>query len=285
MTNDSKECVKWEDKDTSSDTSGDAGQSAFDNMKGLMSNPVTNYSYSEHIRGPGCTDGGYCYSSKGSKIVHNTEGLLATVRILIEGDGDLVKGDTPMGAYAFLETGATCKDSTTGKTVPRYSFVDFRPSGNIPFLSSAAGIDLSVLKGLIPGMVETAAMISPSAILTAFSEGPTPSCTEIRMLAMDNSSNVNVESRHVIDTDLAAMDPCWFSATQTGKFTIKSKEVSKKKRTNPYTGDKCEGFQNLNTSPLDYSKLPEDNFIKIYYTVMTLFLLYLLLKVFLKKPR
>ena len=287
---DSKKCVKWEDKDAGGGDGGDggdAGDSAFDKMKSLTSNPVTNYSYSKQIRGPGCTDGGYCYSSKGSKIIHNTEGLLATIRLLIEGDGDMIqkKVATPLGPYAFLETGATCKDSKTGKTVPRYSFVDFRPSGKIPFLSSAAGIDLSMLKGLIPGMVETAAMASPTSVLTAFSEGPTPSCTEIRMLSMDNSANVQVESHHVIDTDLKSMDPCWFSATQTGKFTIKSKAVSKKKRTNPYTGEKCEGFQNLNTRPLDYSRLPDDNFIKIYYTVMTFFFLYLLLKVFCKKPR
>ena len=96
-----------------------------------------------------------------------------------------------------------------------------------------------MLTGLIPGMVETAAKASPMGIVNAFSEGPEPDCSEIRMLAMDNSGNINVESRHVLDSDIKRMNPCEFHATQSGKFTIKSKEVSKKNRPNPLTGDKC----------------------------------------------
>ena len=190
-----------------------------------------------------------------------------------------------LGPFGFINTGATCKDTKSGKTVPRYTFSDYRATGNIPFLSSAAGVNFSTLKGLIPGMVETAAKASPMGLVNAFSQGADPECSEIRMLAMDNDGNIGVESHHVLDSDIRNMDPCMFYATQSGPFTANSKQVSKKKRRNPLTGEKCEGFQNIKSNKLDYSKLPDDDFIKFYYSIMTLLGMYIVLKLLFRKHK
>ena len=54
---------------------------------------------------------------------------------------------------------------------------------------------------------------------------------------------------------------------------------------NPITREKCEGFQNLKSSKLDYSKLPDDKFVKFYYSIMTLLGMYIILKLLFKKHK
>ena len=74
MTKNKGKCIKWAESSGESGDSGDsggAGGSSFDKLKGATSNPITNYSYSKQIKGPGCDSGDYCFSPSGGKIVHN----------------------------------------------------------------------------------------------------------------------------------------------------------------------------------------------------------------------
>jgi hypothetical protein len=266
--------------DSSSDNDKESGTTASSNLFSSLlsgSNDVLDYSYTDLIMGPD----DYGFSSGGSHITKNMTGLLKYIRLLIEGDAMIMDGvATPLGINAFTSTGSTCKDSKTGKTVARSQFFHGQPTGNIPFLSEAAGSSFSSLKGLIPAMIETSVKIIPTGIASAFTQGDSPSCSEIRMITIDVSGNKNITSAYVIDTEIEDMDPCYFEATQTGKFTTKSKSVSAKKRTNPLTNEKCEGFKNRK---LDYSKIPEDNFIKVYYISLTALMFYLIIKIYFKK--
>ena len=206
-------------------------------------------------------------------LAKDVGGLIAYVELLVSGVSDASKTGQPLGNKFFLETGAKCIDSATGMQVTRSLYVNNVPNGNIPFLSGAmGGVDIKEFRGLVPGVISNLSTINPLKIFQGFKTG-TPSCSLINMETIDQNDVKDSKSGYVIDDDVKGMDPCWFGDS-----------------TNPLTGVACqmEGFQDQKKNHIkkkkhDCSKMPNDPYVKLYYSALGIFGLYILLLVFSRK--
>ena len=136
------------------------------------------------------------------------EGLIAYVEVLVTGTGAASSTGRPLGNKFFLKTGAKCVDTASNNQVDRYIYVDNVPSGNIPFISSALGVDFNQFDGLIPGAVSDLEVLNPYNILQAFLSGSTPPCQEVTLEVIDNNNNSSNQTNFVTLVDLQNMDPC-----------------------------------------------------------------------------
>ena len=192
-------------------------------------------------------------------IESDIAGLIAYVELLVEGGGEASQVPGPLGDKFFLETGAKCKDIATNKLVTRSLYINNVPDGNIPFISSGMGVNFTTFEGLVPGVMGNLANLNPMKIFQAFMIGSEPQCQSITMPTIDANNNPGSQSAYVINADIAAMNPGWFP-----------------NNTNPITGaTRREAFSK--------AKFPEDPFIKIYYSMLGLLLLYIFLKMFRRK--
>jgi hypothetical protein len=193
----------------------------------------TSYSYVNFIKTP--TD--LKMSDKGSikTLENDIEGLMAYVKLLIEGTSDASKAAKhgPLGNKFFINSGGKCNNvnslDPTNRETDRYLYINNVPMGKIPFTT---GLDnMEDFRGLIPGMMEHLDVIDPSNIMTAFSESGTPDCQEITMETIDSKNKVSSETHFVTLSDIKIMDACLFPADKN------------KKRINPVTKAECkEGF-------------------------------------------
>ena len=209
-------------------------------------------------------------SSKAKDLVTNFKGMAGYVDVLLFGGGKAQDGSQPLGDKFFLTTGAKCKDVASGETVTRSLYINNQPDGSIPFLSSSPLGDSDTLpKGLIPGVLSNVGNINPMQIFTAFMSGATPDCQSIEMPTVDDSNTEGTGTGFVTNTDIQAMNPCWFPT-----------------KVNPVTSTKCEGFTTMNSKklkPAPLKNMPEDDLIKMYYSALGLFGIYILFKLFEKK--
>ena len=215
-------------------------------------------------------------SSEGSlgAITNDIAGLIGYVQILSSGGGRASKTGGPLGNKFFLETGAKCLDKQSGESVTRSLYVNNVPDGSIPFISSGLGVNFTEFKGIIPGTLSNLAQINPMQIFGAFMSGPNPECEAITMETVDVNNIKSQKTAYVTKNDITNMSPCWFS-----------------NGTNPLTQAKCrEAFTSgstrqttTTTKGVDYSAMPKDVFVRLYYTSLTLLAIYMFLKVFQKK--
>jgi hypothetical protein len=223
-----------------------------------------DYSYYSQIKSPG--DIGM--SSKGSHLTKDINGLIAYVDLLVTGGGKASRVNGPLGDKFFLQTGAKCKDTQTGNEVTRAVYINNVPDGSIPFISAGmGGTDFTTFEGLVPGVLSNLSAINPMQIFQAFMAGTTPDCQALEMETIDVNNTVSTETAFVTTTDINSMNPCWFTDKK-----------------NPVTKAKCsEAFSMLSESDVDYSEMPDDLLVKIYYSSLGLLGLYILLKMFEKK--
>ena len=81
--------------------------------------------------------------------------------MLVSGGGKASATGQPLGNKFFLKTGGKCTDKSTGQDVDRYIYINNVPVGNIPFISSGAGVNFSEFKGLIPGTISNLNAFNP----------------------------------------------------------------------------------------------------------------------------
>jgi hypothetical protein len=225
-----------------------------------------DYSYYSQIKSPGQMGMG----SKGDTktLEKDIAGLIGYVDLLVAGGGEASKVKGPLGDKFFLKTGAKCKDTKTSNKVTRSVYINNIPDGSIPFISSGLGAgDFTEFEGLVPGIMSNLSVINPMQIFQAFMSGSTPDCQALEMETRDVNNNVSTETAFVTVTDINAMNPCWF-----------------RNKKNPVTKAKCsESFSTLQGSKVDYSKMPDDFLVKVYYSSLGLLGLYILMKMFEKK--
>lgn len=187
-----------------------------------------SYSYWKHINSPEEIG----MSSKGSlsTLGKNVSGLIAYTELLITGGGKASKTGQPLGSQYFMSTGATCKDVKTGKSVDRRIYVNNKPTGSIPFISSGMGVDFDTFEGLIPGAIGDLGGLNPVGLFSALMESSDPSCMAITMPVTPTPANNNQtqQTEFMTENDVKALDPCLFSLMGNK---------------NPLTGVSCkEGF-------------------------------------------
>ena len=179
-----------------------------------------SYSYSDSIKSPAELG----MSSKGTikALGKDIDGLTAYVEVLVAGKSKASKTGGPLGNKFFLQTGGKCKDKVSAQEVDRYIYINNVPQGNIPFISSAAGMNFNDLRGLIPGTMSNLNAFNPFTILGAFMAGATPDCQEVTLETIDTNNNKSTETHYVTTVDLKNMDSCSFPD-----------------KTNPISGAKC----------------------------------------------
>ena len=225
-----------------------------------------DYPYYKYIRTPSEIG----MSSKGSlaQLGKDINGLVSYVELLVSGTGKASATGQPLGNKFFLNTGGKCTDKATSQEVDRYIYISNVPAGNIPFISSGAGVNFSSFRGLIPGTISNLGAFSPIEIFQAFSSGSKPDCQELTMETIDIYNNKSTESHFVTLTEIKNMDPCTF--------------IDKK---NPINGNRCrETFTNLKSEQQCYTcyKIPRDPISQANFASLGVLGVYILYKFMLK---
>lgn len=224
----------------------------------------TTYPYYKYINTPAKIG----MSSKGSlsALGKDIDGLKDYLEVLVSGGGKASATGNPLGNKFFIKTPGKCKDKATNEVVDRYIYINNVPTGNIPFISSAAGTDFKEFKGLIPGIMSNLNVFDPKEIFQAFLSGSHPDCQQITMETIDIHNNKSTETNYVTLTDIQNMDPCLFSNNK-----------------NPVTNANCnETFANFNDNSYTIFKKPTDTLAQIYFTSLSLLGLYMLYGIMVK---
>jgi hypothetical protein len=158
----------------------------------------------------------------------------------------------------------------TQQEVDRYIYMNNVPTGNIPFISNAMGVDFTEFKGLIPGVMSELNNFNPFSILSSFMSGTTPECQQVTLQVIDNNNNSSNETHYITTVDLNNMDPCNFIGG-----------------TNPVNGKKCvQAFTSMespkNNTGYDLN-IPDDDIISFaFFISFGSLLLYIIYKLSLK---
>jgi hypothetical protein len=211
-------------------------------------------------------------SAKGDlgTLAKDIGGLIGYVQLLVEGGGPAQKNKNggPLGNKFFLETGAKCKDLDTGTQQTRSIYINNVPDGSIPFITAALdGQKMSTFRGLVPGTMSNLAHINPMQMFQAFMTGTNPDCQNITMETIDTNNISGQKSRFVTVDDINAMDKDWFPNKNKPAIIKKNEKVKEK-------------FTTLSDTNIDYSKMPNDILVKIYYSAIGLLGLYIFLRMF-----
>ena len=271
---------------------------AADNAKALEESLLgPDYKYYNYINSP--ENLGMSASGNLSALSDDVAGLINYVTLLSSGGGPASKTGQPLGNKFFLETGATCKNKASGEAVTRSLYVNNVPDGSIPFISAGTGVRIDSMKGLIPGTLSNLAQINPMQMFGAFMEGSEPECQSITMETINVNNEKKYETAYVTTSDIKNMNPKWFPdkrnpATGIQGFTTMRdttmRDTTMNDNTIPIPSDSEEynkyitaydkKYMIKNKKNVDYSIMPNDVFVKMYYSSVGLLLLYILYKVF-----
>lgn len=246
-----------------------------------------SYNYVSHIKTPGELD----MSARGSfnALSDDVSGILAYIDLLVSGHGDLgVAGKTmlpngyfvdyrgPLGNKFFLKTPVKCTDKATGKKVKRHIYINNVPDGEIPLISNLDGnISFDAFQGLLPGVLSNLAQIRPMQILSAFTTGSSPTCQKVTMEVIDTNNQKKYDFGYITNDDISIMPTKWFpemAGLRQSDYDLDDYED--------------ENFCTMHTKKKeirDYSKMPDNILIKIYYSMLGLLGIYILLKMMTKK--
>jgi hypothetical protein len=236
-----------------------------------------DYPYYNYIKEPSALG----MSDKGTlkQLGKNVDGLIAYTDVLVTGKSKASATGRPLGNKFFLQTGGKCSatsEGANGEETPRYIYINNVPMGNIPFLTSASGVSVSTMSGLIPGTISNLNAFNPIGLMQAFLAGPVPECQEITMEVIDTYNNKSTESHFVSLADVRLMPACQFP-----------------KKVNPVTNIKCrETFTNmgktnqLTSSPYNsvehHFKIPNDPIAQAYFASLGAFGIYLMYRFMIK---
>ncbi len=205
----------------------------------LLGNP---YPYAKFVKNP--SQMGMSGNGGMDVLANDIEGIMSYVQILIEGTGNASATGQPLGNKYFVPIqGLTCKPSGKVKCMdingnvlnpcpgldkdgnaPRSIYINNVPTGNIPFVSSATGVDFTQFRGLVPGIMQSAEALNPLALLGGFMQGANPPCSYVTMETIGDDNVKRNQGAWVADAELSGMDPCEFGKPYNG---------------NPLTGEPC----------------------------------------------
>lgn len=221
------------------------------------------YDYAEKIRTPHELGMG----SEGSmgQLADNVSGLLGYVQILISGEGKAKKNTkgSSLGNQYFLDTGTICSNinarTPSEERVKRSIYINNVADGNVPFISNGSlpGVPTESYKGLVPGVMGNMAQINPTQVFSSILDGNNPKCQLVEMETIDVSGNKSTQSGFITNEDILNMPTSWFP--------------------NGIRPEVPENFSNFNDD-IDFSKMPNDIYIKMYYLSISILLLYIFIK-------
>jgi len=129
------------------------------------------------------------------------------------------------------------------------------------------------------------AQINPLQILQSFTNGGDSACQAITMETIDANNKHGVATAFVTNSDIDMMNSAWFASPgQTSKPSTKESFMTLQAASAPTpTPASDSSSSNLKGSPIDYSRMPNDYFIKIYLSSLGLLGLYIFLKMMLRR--
>ena len=195
------------------------------------------YDYSSMIKPPSELG----MSSEGSigALSRDIDGLIAYTEVLVSGKSKASRTGNALGNKYFLNTGAECSAKDTKQQTERYIYINNIPTGNIPLISSAMGVNFKDFKGLIPGITGNLGALNPFALVSAFSAGSNPECQKITMETIDVKNNKSKETHYVTTVDIAGIDSCLFAD--------KRNPITKKKCTETFADYSSDNIQTIET--------------------------------------
>jgi hypothetical protein len=277
------------------DLFGGSGTSQFDIAKGSgglsgLEEKILgpSYNYSGHIKSP--SEMGMSAKGNFSALANNVSGLLGYVDLLVGGkcslgncaskklkNADGSGGGTygrPLGNQFFLDTAVKCQDIASGKKVTRSIYINNIPDGRIPIVSDMTGATFDDFKGIMPGIMSNIAQIHPMQILMAFVSGASSACQAVDMPTMDANDNPGRDTRFITNSDIGMMPDSWFP---------KDKPKSRYNLKEPEAFDTMQGQGLDHEEKIDYSQMPDDIGIQLYYSALGLLGLYILIRLMLQK--
>jgi hypothetical protein len=238
-----------------------------------------DYNYSANIKPP--TELGMSSAGTFGALENDIGGLLSYVKVLVTGNTNASRTGKPLGTKFFLPTPVKCTDKATDQEVVRSIYINNVPDGTIPFISGASmgsgGITFPDFKGLVPGLLSNLGQINPLQILQAFTSGASPTCQKITMETIDAKNNIGSASAYVTNTDIQLMNDAWFTISPKPDTTEPKDEDEAFKTIQAETS-----LINEKGTEINYSKMPNDFIIKLYYTSLGLLGLYIFLKMMLR---
>jgi hypothetical protein len=189
-------------------------------MKGMEQSLLgPDYLYWKRILKP--SDMGMSADGNFGALTNDVNGLINYIEVLVSGNAGSTTGG-PLGDKFFLKTGGQCTDVATGSKVDRYIYINNRPNGNIPFISSGlGGTDFTEFEGLIPGLLGDLGKLNPLNLFKSFMMGDNPDCMSVTLETIVPVADANfndtgqdkkgTEQQFVAVADVKNMDPCIFS--------------------------------------------------------------------------
>ena len=158
-----------------------AKNSAGQLQKNLLGEP---YSYADQIK----TTKELGMSDRGdlATLERDVKGVIAYVKVLIEGGGAASKVKGPLGNKFFMKTAMLCKNN--GKDVPRSIYINNVPGGALP--------------GLIKGMTTGLNAVNPFRLMGAFADATTPECQQVTLEVIDSNNRKTRETHYMTVNDL-----------------------------------------------------------------------------------
>lgn len=250
----------------------DQSQSNLGGLQDQLLGP--DYNYSAQIRSP--PDLGMSSAGNFNALTNDVGGLIKYVKVLVSGTGGGSKTGEPLGTKFFLPTMMKCKDKATDKDVTRSIYINNVPDGTIPFISSIGnGMNFDDFRGLVPGLASNLAQINPLQILQAFTSGSSPTCQAITMETINANNVKGTATGYVTNTDIELMNDKW--------FTSGSKPDTSEPEKEEFTSmQSASSLIDEKGTPVNYSKMPNDLFIRFYYTSLGLIGLYIFLRIMLR---
>jgi len=268
----------------------DQSQSNLGGLQDRLLGP--DYNYSKNIVPP--TELGMSSEGNFGALERDIGGLLAYVKVIVTGQSKASRTGQALGSKFFLETPVKCKDKATGDEVTRSIYINNVPDGTIPFISGASmgtgGISFPDFKGLVPGLMSNLAQINPLQILQAFTSGASPTCQAITMETIDVNNVRKTATGYVTNTDIQMMNKEWFpNGIKPDASDPDEEDEDEDEGGNDYSS--FMGFKTMQAKSslinqegtlINYSKMPNDFIIKLYYTSLGLLGLYIFLKMILR---
>lgn len=262
-----------------------------DGVKNLQDRIIgPDYDYTRRVKNPYQMG----MSAKGTwgQLGDNINGLLGYMELMVSGHcSGLGKCAStigrPLGNKFFVETPLKCTDKKTKKKVKRSLYINNVPDGSIPFITEISNVRFEGIEGLLPGIMSNVSQINPLNMLLSFISGPTSTCQQITMETIDSEDRRKPETAYVLNKDIELMNPKWFTIhPKPSREELKELEMEDDE---PFKGMNSESSikkpNTLKGSKIDYSKIPDDLLIKIYYTSLGLLGIYLMFKILMKNNK
>ena len=233
-----------------------------------------DYNYSANIKPP--PELGMSSAGNFDALTNDIGGLLAYIKVLITGQGKASRTGGPLGNKFFLPTAVKCTDKATGNEVTRSIYINNVPDGSIPFITtSGGGLTFDDFRGLVPGLMSNLAQINPLQILQAFTSGASPTCQAITMETITAKNVKSTATAYITNSDIDIMNKNWFPNGVKPDTSEPEKDGFK-------TIQAESSLINEKGTAINYSKMPNDFIIKLYYTSLGLIGLYIFLKMMLR---